>query len=137
MTDESALPAPSHEPTDVSPWVIWIGLPVLIVSVTALALLVLWLFPGRAVDRTMHLPLQHFPSPELQVGPREDMARFRAGQLRWLNATGWVDKADGIAHIPIDEAMRQVAAEGIPGWPTAPSPTAVAPATPRTPGVQP
>lgn len=136
MVDESTLPAPRHEPTDVSPLVIWIGLPVLIVSVTLLALLVLWLFPGRTVDRTMHLPLQHFPAPELQVRAREDMAEFRARQLRWLNGTGWVDEAHGIAHIPIDEAMRQVAAEGIAGWPTVRPPHAAA-VTPSTQGDKP
>jgi hypothetical protein len=129
MTDESALPAPSHEPTDVSPWVIWIGVPVLLASVVTLAFLVLWLFPGKAVDRTIHLPLQHFPSPELQVSPRKDMAQFRAEQLRWLNGTGWIDKSRGIAHISIEEAMRQVAAEGIEDWPTEPSPQGAAPKT--------
>ena len=33
------------------------------------------------------------------------------------NGTGWIDKAHGIVHIPIADAMRQVAQEGIPGWP--------------------
>ena len=33
------------------------------------------------------------------------------------NGTGWIDKAHGIAHIPIADAMRLVAQEGIPGWP--------------------
>jgi hypothetical protein len=133
VADDSALPAPSHEPTDVSPRVIWIGVPVLLAAVVALALLVLWLFPGKTVDRTIHLPLQHFPSPELQVNPREDMARFRAEQLRWLNGTGWIDESRGIAHIPIEEAMRQVAAEGIEGWPTEPSSQATAPQTTHAP----
>jgi hypothetical protein len=147
VADESALPAPSHEPTDVSPGVIWIGVPALLAAVVALALLVLGLFPGKAVDRPIHLPLQRFPTPELQVSPREDMAQFRAEQLRWLNGTGWIDKSRGIAHIPIEEAMREVAAEGIEGWPTAvaplapspvtPSPQAAAPPTPRTSGGQP
>jgi hypothetical protein len=92
---------------------------VLVVTVIALALVVLWLFPGKTVDRTIHLPLQPFPVPELQVNPREDMVKFRATQLRWLNETGWADRSHEIAHIPIEEAMRQVAAEGIAGWPAA------------------
>jgi hypothetical protein len=34
-----------------------------------------------------------------------------------LNSAGWVDKPHGIAHIPIEDAMREVAAQGIAGWP--------------------
>jgi len=117
MADESSLPAPSHESTDISPKLLWIGVPSLVATVVALALLVLWLFPGRTVDRTMHLPLPHYPSPELQVNPREDMARFLARELQWLNGTGWIDKKHGVAHIPIDAAMREVASEGIADWP--------------------
>lgn len=117
MVDESALPDARHERTDVSRKVIWIGVPGLILCVIALALLVLWLFPGETVDRTMHLPLPRYPAPELQVNPREDLAKFRAARVKWLDSTGWVDKAQGIAHIPIDDAMSEVAAEGIAGWP--------------------
>ena len=84
----------------------------------ALALLVLWLFPEAAIDRTMRLPLPHYPDPQLQPNPREDMAKFYAEEMRWLNGSGWIDKAHGIAHIPIADAMRLVAQEGIPGWPT-------------------
>jgi len=119
VSDESALPPPRHEPTDVSEHVIWVGAPVLIAIVIIMTLLVLSLFPGRTVDRTMHLPLPHYPSPELQISPRDDMAAFRAQELQRLHSTGWVDKAHGIAHIPIQDAMREVADQGIAGWPAA------------------
>lgn len=130
--DESALPAPTHEPTDVSPSTIWIGVLALIVTVVALALLVLWLFPGRTVDRTIRLPLPRYPSPELQTNPREGLAKFRAAKLQQLNSTGWIDRAHGIAHIPITDAMREVATEGIADWPapTAPAPAAQPPTAP-------
>jgi hypothetical protein len=117
VVDESALPPPRHEPSDITTRVIWIGAPALIVTVIAMALLVLWLFPGRTVDRTRHLPLPRYPQPELQISPRDDMTAFRARELQWLNSAGWVDKPHGIAHIPIDDAMRDVAAQGIAGWP--------------------
>ena len=117
MADESALPAPTRESTDLSSRVIWIGAPALIACVIALALLVLWLFPSQTVDRTIQMPLARYPAPELQVSPREDLTSFRARQLRWLNGTGWIDQQRGIAHIPIDEAMREVASEGIGDWP--------------------
>ena len=117
MTDESALPPPRHEPTDVSERIIWIGIPVFVVAVVALTLLVLWLFPGRTVDRTLHLPLPRYPDPVLQVSPRDDMAKFRGQELHRLNSAGWVDKQRGIVHMPVDDAMRKVASEGIEDWP--------------------
>lgn len=112
---EKALSPARHEPTDVGGRFIWIGVAFLLASVLFLALLVLWLFPQS--DRTMRLPLPNYPGPQLQSNPREDMAKFYAGEMRWLNGTGWIDKAHGIAHIPISEAMRLVAKEGIAGWP--------------------
>ena len=117
MVDESALPTARHERTDVGERLIWIGVPALIVFVIALVLVVLWLFPGKTVDRTMHLPLERYPGPELQISPREAMAKFRDQQMRWLNSTGWVDREHGVVHVPIDTAMQKVAAEGIEGWP--------------------
>jgi hypothetical protein len=40
--------------------------------------------------------------------------RLRAAQLQRLGSTGWVDRKAGVAHIPIDEAMRLVAAGARP-----------------------
>ena len=36
--------------------------------------------------------------------------RARASQLERLGSAGWVDRSAGVAHIPIEEAMRLVAA---------------------------
>lgn len=41
--------------------------------------------------------------------------RSRARQLERLGSTGWVDRQAGVAHIPIDEAMRLVASGIRPG----------------------
>jgi hypothetical protein len=117
MPEEKGSPA-RHEATDVPMSIIWIGVPALVVTVSVMTLAVLWLFPNGTVDRTLHLPLPHYPAPELQVSPRDDMSHFRARELQQLNGGGWIDKAQGTVHIPIDEAMRQIAREGIEGWPT-------------------
>ena len=45
------------------------------------------------------------------------MERFYKDELLRLNGVGWIDKANGVAHIPITDAMRKVAEENIPGWP--------------------
>lgn len=119
---EKVLGPARHEPTDVGTRFIWIGVALLLASVLALALLVLWLYPGAMIDRTMRLPLPHYPDPQLQPNPREDMAKFYAEEMRRLNGVGWIDKAHGVVHIPISDAMRKVAQDGIPGWPTEKSP---------------
>ncbi len=43
--------------------------------------------------------------------------RARARQLEQLGSTGWVDRKAGLAHIPLEEAMRLVAS-GVRAGPT-------------------
>ena len=106
-----------HETSDVDPAFIWIGVPLVLVTVLALALLVLWLYPKSMNDQGRRLELPKFPNPQLQPSPPETMARFYAEEMQQLNGTGWIDKAKGTVHIPIATAMRKIAQEGIPGWP--------------------
>jgi hypothetical protein len=53
-------------------------------------------------------------SPALQRSPEADLAAFREKTGRELATLGWVDRAGGIAHIPIEDAMRLVAEGGLP-----------------------
>lgn len=46
---------------------------------------------------------------ELQPDPENDIAALRAQKRRLLSTYGWVDRANGIAHIPIGRAMDLVA----------------------------
>jgi hypothetical protein len=59
------------------------------------------------------------PAPQLQTDPQDDLRRFRAEEEARLDSYGWVDRAHGIAHIPIAAAMKQAAAQGIDGFPKA------------------
>lgn len=45
-------------------------------------------------------------APTLQVAPSRDFAAFSERVRRQLDELGWVDREQGIAHIPIEEAMR-------------------------------
>ena len=63
-----------------------------------------------------------YPGPQLQTSAVRDMNRFRAQQLQQLNGAYWLDKAHGIVHLPIEDAMRLVAKEGIADWPKTPYP---------------
>ncbi len=114
---EKVIPTVGHEAKDVSGRFV-LGAAGLVVSAILCVIGgVMWAFPSTLRDKTMPQAMPSFPQPALQPSPRDDMARFRAEQLQALNSAGWVDRDKGIAHIPIDAAMRLVARDGIPGWP--------------------
>jgi len=119
MSEKELSPA-RHEPTDVGESYAWITVVLLVVTVLILSAIVLVLYPRSTSYRMLQLPLPTFPQPELQASPREDMARFYAEEMRRLNGTGWIDKQRGIVHIPIADAMRLTAQQGIQGWPSPP-----------------
>ncbi|HZK91785.1 MAG TPA: hypothetical protein VFC56_16715 [Stellaceae bacterium] len=120
MPEQITLAPARHEPEDVGPRLIWAGAALVLATVLVLIMLVFWLFPKAIGDRTLHLPLAQYPNPQLQPDARADWAKFYASEMQALNGTGWVDKAHGVVHIPIADAMRKVAREGIPGWPAPP-----------------
>lgn len=76
------------------------------------------LFPGEIRDNRFAQPFPAYPAPQLQPNPPADMQRFYAEEMRRLNGAGWQDRQAGTVHIPISQAMRAVAAEGIGDWPT-------------------
>jgi hypothetical protein len=78
------------------------------------------------------------PAPRLQSTPRQDLEQLRAEEEKELASYGWVDEKAGIAHIPIEEAIKIVAARGLPHAAPAPSPSAApSPATSPAPGARP
>ena len=68
---------------------------------------------------------RHFPEPALQKKPQADLKRFELEQRMSLSGYGWIDRSRGIARIPIEEAMRIIAARGDHAYdPPEPPPTA-------------
>jgi len=63
--------------------------------------------------------------PRLVTSEPAVLADFRAQEDALLTGWGWVEKDRGIARMPVDEAMKIVAARGLPAFP-APSPTPAA-----------
>jgi hypothetical protein len=94
--------------------IIWFGASLLIVIIVAMVLI--WgmmatMNSGTATTRPSALEAP--PAPRLQPNPidqttslEELMHQEMANQAEWLNSYGWVDKAAGVAHMPIDEAMK-------------------------------
>lgn len=54
------------------------------------------------------------PPPRLQTNPVADLERMLSEQKFYLNSYGWVDRRAGIVHIPIEQAIDEVAAHGLP-----------------------
>lgn len=63
-------------------------------------------------------------SPALSTSPYRDLAAVRRTEEAELGKLAWVDRARGIARIPIGEAMKLIAQNGLPRRPDqAASPT--------------
>jgi hypothetical protein len=62
------------------------------------------------------------PPPRLEADPAESLAAYRERETAILDSYGWVDKAEGIARIPIEQAMRLLAERGWPQPATGPRP---------------
>ena len=118
------LPPAEHERNDVPPRLFAIGLALVGVVLLLTGGLVVWLYPASLADRTINGRVPSYPLPALQTGPRADMATFFRSEMQRLNGVWWVDRAAGRVHMPIAEAMRRVAADGIPDWPAEPVDTA-------------
>lgn len=114
---EHALPPARYEPQDVGFVHVLAGFFGTLVALLLTVLLVVVLYPSLTVDRRLAGPLPEYPPPRLQSNPTADLRRFIATELAQLNGGGWIDQSKGIAHIPIDMAMRRIVEQGIPDWP--------------------
>ncbi len=63
---------------------------------------------GPAVNTAS--PPAAMPAPRLQAAPQPERAAYFAEKERQLKGSGWVDRGAGIAHIPLEQAMRLQAA---------------------------
>jgi hypothetical protein len=118
MADPARNPATRYEPTDVPLRLVgWLGAG-LAGAIVATPLIVLAIYPGTRHDAPRG-PTEMPPAPRLQTTPALDLAEHRAEEERLLSSWGWADRARGAVRMPIEEAMRRVARDGIADWPAA------------------
>jgi hypothetical protein len=115
--DQLSLPPARYEHQDVAFQQLAIGLLGTLGALLLSLLLVILIYPSIVVDQRLSGPLPRYPEPTLQTDPPADLRHFVAQELQQLNSAGWMDRAQGIAHIPIEQAMQQVARQGIVDWP--------------------
>lgn len=119
--DERVLdnPETAYERTDVRLMVIGILAIVTVAFLVAVPLVLRSAYHHTLVGVDRQLAVTP-PAPELQVDPRSDLAEFRNEESARLNSYGWVDRSKGVVHIPIAQAMAEIAAKGIPDFPKGP-----------------
>lgn len=60
-------------------------------------------------------PLDRFPQPNLQVDDdRGQMTALISRQTEQLDSYGWVNRSNGVIHIPIERAMDLLLERGLP-----------------------
>jgi hypothetical protein len=73
--------------------------------------------PGTIIGRTSHgrdPALDGFPQPQLQTDSPKDLHDYLQAKNQELNSYGWVDRKNGVVHIPIEQAMDLFLTRGAP-----------------------
>ncbi len=128
-------PGAGYEHTDIDPAVgyrfaVWLA--VAMVLSGALVYGIFAFLGNRAAEQdaaARRFPLaqgisQDPPAPRLQTQPFKDIYQLKTEQLGALHSYGWVDQANGVVHIPIDQAMALTLQRGLafrPGGSAAPA----------------
>jgi hypothetical protein len=58
-----------------------------------------------------------FPAPKIQSDTASELTKMKKEDLTRLAEFGWIDRAQGIAHIPVDRAIDILAKNGLPATP--------------------
>jgi hypothetical protein len=106
----------AYEPSDwrISAVAIVLALVLGLIAMAVLVLRIVFQTAASDVDRS---PTVAMPASVLQTDPAQDLARLRAREDQALNTYYWADRQNGIVHIPIDQAMKQIVARGLDGFP--------------------
>lgn len=110
-------PDTAYERSDVSLKVVGMIAVVIVLTLTFMPLLIALGYPTATSDVDKR-PFIAPPAPVLQTDPEADLLQFRAKEKQRLSSYGWIDRAHGVVHIPIEQAMQDIAKQGIPGWPS-------------------
>jgi hypothetical protein len=65
-------------------------------------------------------PIALPPQPRLQIHPVPSWNAFREAEAKRLSTYGWMDRANGAVHVPVDRAMELVLERGVGPLPPAP-----------------
>lgn len=109
-------PDTAHERSDWPLGTIGLILAATLILLVISPLAMIAAFPTTPADVSRALTVEP-PQPRLQTNPSADLAQFRGDEEKRLNSYYWIDKNKGVVHIPIEQAMKEVAQEEIDGFP--------------------
>jgi hypothetical protein len=69
---------------------------------------------AMAVDAELHLEWDRTIG---ERHPRAELTALRAAEAARLSSYGWVDRAGGAVHLPLNRAIALTVERGLPGWP--------------------
>jgi hypothetical protein len=73
--------------------------------------------PATTIGRTGHdreAALDGFPHPQLQTNPPNDLQNYLRAKNQELITYGWLDRKNGVVHIPVEQAMDLYLRQGAP-----------------------
>lgn len=100
------------EPPEVASAIVFAATGGFLVFVTLMMVAVYFYLRIGAPDALRPIVEHPFPQPALQKAPQNDLQQYEAEQRAALSGYSWVDQAQGIARIPIADAMRIVVKRG-------------------------
>lgn len=118
-------PGAEYEHTDANVWIIVKFLVWLVIS-AAVIHFGLGLMYGFLIEQSKEVGDRQYPlaapaderqlppAPRLQQFPHNELYEFRVGEEELLHRYGWMNKNAGIAHIPVEDAMRALVQKGLP-----------------------
>ena len=109
-----------HERSDWDLRYVALGTIVLVVSVALILAASWWIFKelhGWSASRQMGTArVTHQentpPEPRLQISPTDDWTEMLKREQAILNSYRWIDRSNGVVHIPIQRAMELIAERG-------------------------
>jgi len=118
-------PGAEYEHTDIDPGVgyrfaLWLAVSMVVSAGIVYGVYALLTSRADSMDATTQkYPLaqgvsQEPPAPRLQAQPFKDVYQLKADQRTVLHSYGWVDKANGVVHLPIERAMQLTLERGLP-----------------------
>lgn len=113
------MPEPSlqHEPDVTSVFPLWVGM-LGTLGAVLLSSLGVWLtleyYKEPLPPPRFHDEVKQPVGPRLQQNPRGDLVEFNRVMSERLNSTGWVNREEGLVHMPVERAMTLLAERGLP-----------------------
>ncbi len=118
-------PGAGYEHTDIEPGVgyrfaLWLSVAMALSAALVYGIFMFFGSQKAAHDQAVqNFPLaagvsQDPPAPRLQTQPFKDVWQLKNEQRSSLTSYGWIDKANGVVHIPIARAMALTVERGLP-----------------------